>query len=407
MNVDEAAPTVGANESDEVDGGTSTSPAKSQGKRTRKPRPYPNASFEEALELGTAIQVHASGGPVRRLTLLEKMGKSPTSGTTRDLITNSSKYGVTSGSFNAETLGLTELGAIASDPTAQPGQKLAARYELAIRTVVPFRVLYDEYVGKRLPSHEVMQDVLKDQAPTVDETRECVDLFVVNAQFLGLLRPIGGVETLVTPDDVGASSPETTSHEETTTTDGPAPGTTDHGHVVVVSDTSGVDWQRMCFFIAPIGEDGSEARKHSDLVLRQLVEPALNGDLDIVRADAIDESGMITSQVIEYISRARLVIADLSFHNPNVFYELALRHACRKPVIHLIRKADKIPFDLTQSRVIQIDTTDIYTLVPQMETYKTQIGTFARSALGKDDATGPLEVYFPGFWNEIAQRKKP
>lgn len=55
-------------------------------KRTaRKTRPYPNASFEETLALGIAIHQHASGGPVRRLTLLEKMGRSPTSSATAGL----------------------------------------------------------------------------------------------------------------------------------------------------------------------------------------------------------------------------------------------------------------------------------------------------------------------------------
>jgi hypothetical protein len=367
-------------------------------KRTRKTRPYPSASFEETLELGAAIHEHASGGPVRRLTLLEKMGKSPTSSATRDLITNSGKYGVTTGSYTAESLALTSAGALASDPTKQPAQQLIERFALGITSVAPFKILYDSFVGKRLPSHEVMRDVLASEAPTVDDARECVDLFVVNAKFLGLLRPIGGVETLVSPDDVGAppTAPATVPA---------APAANElHEKQGTSKDTTGIDWSTMCFFIAPIGSEGSDERKHSDLVLRQLVEPALVEQLKVVRADEIDAGGMITTQVIEYIAKSRLVVADLSFHNPNVFYELALRHGCRKPVIHLIRKCDKIPFDISQSRIIQIDTTDIYTLVPQMETYRSQITTFAKSALSADEPTGPLETYYPNYWSEIAHR---
>jgi hypothetical protein len=78
-----------------------------------------------------------------------------------------------------------------------------------------------------------------------------------------------------------------------------------------------------------------------------------------VRADQIGKPGMITAQVIEHLANARVVIADLSFHNPNVFYEVALRHACRKPIVQLIRTIDPIPFDLDQFRTIRIDTTDI------------------------------------------------
>src|SRR5947199_40675 len=77
-----------------------------------------------------------------------------------------------------------------------------------------------------------------------------------------------------------------------------------------------------------IGPAGSEMRKHSDLILVSLVEPALAEiGLTVIRADGIEKPGVITQQVIEHVAKARLVIADLSFHNPNVFYELSLRHA--------------------------------------------------------------------------------
>ena len=76
---------------------------------------------------------------------------------------------------------------------------------------------------------------------------------------------------------------------------------------------------------------------------------------------------------MEHIARARLVVADLSFHNPNVFYELAFRHATRRPVIHLIRTLDSIPFDLDQFRTIRIDTSGLYSFVPQIETYRAEI----------------------------------
>jgi hypothetical protein len=366
-------------------------------KRTRKTRPYPNASFEETLALGIAIHEHASGGPVRRLTLLEKMGRSPTSSATRDLITNSGKYGITEGSYKAESLSLTAQGGIASDPSKSEAEKISAQFDLAIGGVVPFKVLYDAFVGKRLPSHEVMRDVLTEQAPTVDDARECVDLFVVNATYLGLLRPIGGVETLVSPDDLGQPVGAAPSDKRVERPTGAA------GHPEAQPQRpTGVDFAKTCFFIGPIGFEGSEERKHSDLVLRQLVEPALRSDLTVVRADEIDDAGMITTQIIEYLSKSGLVVADLSFHNPNVFYELALRHACRKPVIHIIRKSDRVPFDISQSRMIQIDTTDIYTLVPQIETYRSQVATFAKAALTAEDAPGPLATYYPNFWREIA-----
>jgi hypothetical protein len=96
------------------------------------------------------------------------------------------------------------------------------------------------------------------------------------------------------------------------------------------------------------------------------VEPALSTfRLKVVRADAIDTPGMITRQVMEYLIRSRLVIADLSFHNPNVFYELCLRHAVRLPIVQIIRHGDRIPFDVHQMRTVVIDNRDIYALVSQ------------------------------------------
>src|SRR5215831_19033367 len=91
-------------ELDEDDGSSGSS------RRGNPARTYPAGSFSDSLELGQAIQTHASGDKVRRLTLMEKMGRSATSGPTRQLITNSAKYGITKGSYNADWLELTPEG---------------------------------------------------------------------------------------------------------------------------------------------------------------------------------------------------------------------------------------------------------------------------------------------------------
>ena len=54
-----------------------------------------------------------------------------------------------------------------------------------------------------------------------------------------------------------------------------------------------------------------------------------------------------------------LVIADLTGRNANVFYELAIRHAIKKPLIQMIEKGEKIPFDIAATRVISIDHKDL------------------------------------------------
>jgi hypothetical protein len=162
-----------------------------------------------------------------------------------------------------------------------------------------------------------------------------------------------------------------------------------------------LDWS-----ITPIGEENSEQRKHADLFLSSLIEPALKEfGLKVVRADKIGSPGMITSQILEHVLRARLAIVDLLFHNPNAFYEMALRHASGLPVVQITRKLDRPPFDVNQLRTATIDTSDIYTLVPSLETYRSEIASLVRAALA-DGATGnPITVFFPGFKVTIPPQK--
>jgi|JI10StandDraft_1071094.scaffolds.fasta_scaffold424429_2 hypothetical protein len=108
-----------------------------------------------------------------------------------------------------------------------------------------------------------------------------------------------------------------------------------------------------CFVISPIGDDGTEIRKQSDQVLEFIVKEALQPlGYQVDRADTIAESGLITTQIIERITSCDLLVADLSRHNANVFYELAIRHVTGKPFIHLIEDGQKIPFDVSASRTI-------------------------------------------------------
>ncbi|ABI64863.1 hypothetical protein Mmar10_0570 [Maricaulis maris MCS10] len=118
--------------------------------------------------------------------------------------------------------------------------------------------------------------------------------------------------------------------------------------------------KKSCFVISPIGDDGTETRKRSDQVLKHIIEPAAKDcGYEAIRADKIDKPGLITSQVIGHILNDDLVIADLTERNPNVFYELALRHAINKPLVQIIQKGDQIPFDVANLRTIYIDHTDL------------------------------------------------
>jgi hypothetical protein len=380
-----------------TEGTESKTRKRTKSKRNRKPREYPACSFEEALFLGNSIQRHAPGVlKVRRLTIFDQINKSPDSGASRMMITNSNAYGITTGGYQAEYLELTEKGALATSADASERQRVEARIELAIETIDSFKFLYDTNKGNKLPSKAILADQLRDNKKVHDDNiDECVDTFIVNAKFVGILRPIAGAERIIPKEQaleaLGAATPEGDQKNiEQRLTDKVVP-------FRPVKPSTKFD--QICFYITPIGKDGSVERKHSDLFLGSIVEPALEQfNLEVIRADRIEKPGMITSQIIEYIMKARLVVADLSFHNPNVFYELALRHAIKLPTVQVIQSSDPIPFDLDQFRTVKIDCTDIYTLVPQLQTYRAEIANQVRSALENPESVeNPVTAFCPGL----------
>lgn len=78
-----------------------------------------------------------------------------------------------------------------------------------------------------------------------------------------------------------------------------------------------------------------------------------------VRADAeIFGTGKIMEQVWRGIRGARVLVAELTSRNPNVFYELGLAHTLGKPVVLVSATEQDVPFDLTHIRVIYYDKND-------------------------------------------------
>jgi hypothetical protein len=118
--------------------------------------------------------------------------------------------------------------------------------------------------------------------------------------------------------------------------------------------------QKQCFVIAPIGYPGSSTRKRSDQILKHIIKPAVKKcGYEAIRADDIAQPGMITKQILQRVAEDPLVIADLTGGNPNVFYELAIRHALQKPLVQIIEKGEKLPFDIADTRTIYFDLDDV------------------------------------------------
>lgn len=115
-----------------------------------------------------------------------------------------------------------------------------------------------------------------------------------------------------------------------------------------------------CFVIMPIGDQSHDnikisaadlKRRYDDLIREALL--AAHPDLEVTRADEVHAPGTITTDILTRVMHSDFVVADVSFPNPNVFYELGLRHACRPGTV-IIRdsKAPRAPFDIAHLRHI-------------------------------------------------------
>ena len=118
------------------------------------------------------------------------------------------------------------------------------------------------------------------------------------------------------------------------------------------------DSEKRCFVISPIGPEHSEIRKNADRLYDIIIEPVTKEMKYLPsRSDKIDESGLITRQIVESILSANLIIADLTCSNANVFYELGMSHTIDTPTILLCQKNPeaRVPFDIKDHRFIFYD----------------------------------------------------
>jgi hypothetical protein len=136
-----------------------------------------------------------------------------------------------------------------------------------------------------------------------------------------------------------------------------------------------------CFVISPIGDEGSPERRRADQVLRHIIQPAARrtGYAKPIRADQSPSAGIITHQVIQAVADADLVVADLTDHNPNVFYELAIRHGMQRPLVQLLDSSQRLPFDVANMRTIKFDIRDLDSVERAREQLVMQINDLRRN----------------------------
>jgi len=117
--------------------------------------------------------------------------------------------------------------------------------------------------------------------------------------------------------------------------------------------------------------------------------PAIRGaGLVPKRADDLYRPSAIVHDIWSYTRRCRLILADLTGKNPNVFYELGLAHAIAKPAILVTESINDVPFDLRALRVIEYDKNSPVWGEALREKIQTAIGEVLAS---------PLQSVLPSF----------
>lgn len=124
----------------------------------------------------------------------------------------------------------------------------------------------------------------------------------------------------------------------------------------------GIDDSKKCFVVMPFGIKPNnllqEGTYDFDKVYRIVIKRAIQeAGLEPVRADEQKSSNIIHVDMFRELRDRTVVLADLSLYNPNVFYELGIRHVLSSAGTVLIccKANSNLPFDVKLSRVIFYD----------------------------------------------------
>lgn len=127
---------------------------------------------------------------------------------------------------------------------------------------------------------------------------------------------------------------------------------------------------KTCFIVCPIGNEGSETRKRSDTLLNYVLKPVcIDCGFKAIRVDELNTGNSISQSIVDHLKTADLVIADLTEHNPNAFYELGYRTALGKPTIQIKSKGESLPFDVTTIQTFDYNLTDL----AEIDSFKNRI----------------------------------
>ena len=115
--------------------------------------------------------------------------------------------------------------------------------------------------------------------------------------------------------------------------------------------------KRGVFVITQIGEQDSIQRKRADTIVRYIIKPSLAAIGLEVYGASLDPTPGQTPQMVKALIGSRVVIADLTSRNPNVYYELGIAHSFGKKTIIICDTVESLAFDARDERAITLGDT--------------------------------------------------
>ncbi|HEY6169451.1 MAG TPA: hypothetical protein VI454_15525 [Verrucomicrobiae bacterium] len=290
---------------------------------------FPKNTLEEAIALAQIIEEKNAGKPIRSDALAQIAGFKVNDWRFLNVLVSANRYGILEGSGMTATVALTNIGSDIVAPSS-PTQRQRALL-LAFNKVEQFKRVAEFYAGKHIPEDEYFGNTL---AREFDVPRERVETFIQvftsNLDYLKAFAAVDGkkIVTIGTPRNREATPVHTPE----------AP---------VEGESSGVrQFLDTCFVLMPFGS-------WYDRYYSEIYVPAIkDAGFEPVRADGLFSTGSVMEQIWEQIRKAKVLLADLTGKNPNVFYELGLSHARRKPVVFVSGDLEDVPFDLRHLRVV-------------------------------------------------------
>jgi hypothetical protein len=199
--------------------------------------------------------------------------------------------------------------------------------------------VYKHYRGENRPDDQFFQNTIS-------------DTYAIPAESFGEFKQIF-LESLETAQLLARHGENIRIIDISLDTDSSSDAATASDRIKKLGKSVSINPSDSCFvmqpFVAPLGA-------YYEKVFKPAIEKA---GLMPVRADAeIFGTGKIMDQVFQGIVAAKVLVAELTTRNPNVFYELGVAHALKKPVVLVSAREEDVPFDLKRIRVIYYDVTD-------------------------------------------------